>query len=135
MKLVTQEGPMGCGVACAASLAGLSYKDMRKFFYKGSVKDKTAGFYNRDFVEALAKVGIKAKGYSIKRWGDKRIKTGTIVFSKRSKMYPVGHFLLKTERGWMNPWREGSTIKDAKAGWQKRFPGEKSWVIETSRLE
>jgi hypothetical protein len=134
MKLVTQEGSMGCGVACSASLTGLSYKEMRKLFSKGSIKDKTTGFYNKDFVEALGKIGIKAKGYNVKKWGDKRIKPGTIVFSKRSKLYPFGHFLLKTKKGWMNPWKTGTTIKEAKAGWQKRFPGEKSWIIETERI-
>ena len=134
MKLVTQEGPMGCGVACVASLLGLSYKEARKLFDDGSVKDRTTGFYNKDFVKALAKVNIRAKGCSIKKWGNKRIKPGTIVFSRRSKLYPVGHFLLKTEGGWMNPWKTGATIKEAKAGWEKRFPGKKDWVIGTFKV-
>jgi hypothetical protein len=131
MKLVTQEAPMGCGIACAASLCGLSYKQARKLFTNGSVKDRTIGFYNKDFVEALAKIGILAKGYSAKQWKGKRIKPGTIVFSKRSKLYRVGHFLLKTKKGWMDPWKAGATIKEARAGWRKIFPGEKDWFIET----
>ena len=49
MKLVTQEGSMGCGIACAASLAGLSYKEMQKLFTQGNVKDKTTGFYHKGF--------------------------------------------------------------------------------------
>lgn len=131
MKLVTQEGSMGCGIACAASLAGLSYKEMQKLFTQGNVKDKTTGFYHKDFEEALEKVGFKIKGYSAKRWGMKHIKPGTIVFVRRGKVYPYGHFLLKTSKGWMNPWKRGENIKEAKAGWQKRLPDKKDWIIET----
>jgi len=69
MKLITQEGSMGCGIACAASLAGLSYKQMKKLFTQGNMKEKTTGFYHKDFEEALDKVGISIKGSSAKRWG------------------------------------------------------------------
>ena len=61
----------------------------------------------------------------------KHIKPGTIVFVRRGKVYPYGHFLLKTSKGWMNPWKRGENIKEAKAGWQKRLPDKKDWIIET----
>ncbi len=130
MKLVTQEGPMGCGVACAASLVGITYKEMLKHFEGGRTKDKTTGFYTKDFALALEKFGYKVKGYSAKRWGDRRIKAGTIVFVRRGKIYRAGHFLLKTNKGWMDPWKIGKTIKEAKAGWRKRIPDKKNWIIE-----
>ena len=132
MKLITQESPMGCAIACCASLADLTYKCMRGFFEDGEMKDQTSGFYNTDIVDALAKVGIRAKGYSIKRWGNKRIKNGTIIFIKRSKKYPAGHFLLKTKNGWMNPWINHPNIKPAKSDFQKRLPGKIDWIIETT---
>ena|SRR3989338_6297977 len=132
MKPITQEAPMGCGIACCASLAGLSYKQMRKYFDNGDIKDKTSGFYNKDIVDALEKVGIRAKGYSVKKWGNKKVKVGTIVFVRRSKKYPEGHFLLKTKNGWMNPWINYSSINSAKAGFQKTLPDKIDWVIETT---
>jgi len=135
MKLITQEAPMGCGIACAASLVGVSYRDMRKLFLNGNIKDKTIGFYNSDFVEALSKKRITVTGCSAKNFGNRRIKPGTIVFSQRSKYYPVGHFLLKTPKSWMDPWKTGATISEAKAGWRKRFPGKKEWIIETSKMK
>ena len=133
MKPITQEAPMGCAIACCASLADLTYKQMRRYFDEGETKEQTSGFYNKDIVNALSKIGIQAKGHSIKNWGDKKIKVGTIVFIKRSKNYPEGHFLLKTKKGWMNPWANCPNINPAKADFQKTLPGKIDWVIETRR--
>jgi hypothetical protein len=131
MKAIAQEAPMGCGVACAASLAGLSYKEMRKLFKDGEIKDKTTGFYNKDFVKAFSKLNIQAEGCTAKKWGAKRIKSGTIVFVSRSKKFPEGHFLLKTEKGWMNPWINLNAEGRPVAGFQKRLPGKGEWIITT----
>mgnify|MGYP001560080035 CR=1 FL=1 len=130
MKSITQERPMGCGIACAASLAGFSYKQMRRHFENGEMKDYTSGFYNRDIINALAKIKIKAKAHSIKKWGRKTIKIGTIVFTERSKNYPAGHYLLKTKNGWMNPWINFPNINSAKTGFQKTLSDKIMWVIE-----
>jgi len=131
MKLITQEAPMGCAIACSASLADLSYKQIKRYFDNGDTKEQTSGFYNRDIVSALGKIGIQAKAFSIKRWGNKKIKIGTIVFIEHSKKYPAGHYLLKTKSGWMNPWVNYPNINPAKAGFQKELPGKIGWVIET----
>lgn len=131
MKPITQEAPMGCAIACSASLAGLTYRQMRRYFDNGELKERTSGFFNKDIVSALDKAGIKAKGYSIKKWGNRKIGNGTIVFIKRSKKYPEGHFLLKTKTGWMNPWINYPNINPAKAGFQKTLPKKIDWVIET----
>ncbi len=133
MKAVHQEAPMGCGIACVASLANLSYKEMRRFFKNGIVKDKTSGFYNKDIVDALSKVNIEAKGCTAKTWGKKIIKPGTIVFVTRSKKFPEGHFLLKTKRGWMNPWINLPNTKPV-ARFQNRLPGKAEWVITTKKV-
>jgi hypothetical protein len=130
MKPITQEAPMGCAIACCASLAGLTYEKMLSYFDNGEIKDHTSGFYNKDIVKALSRVGINAKGCSIKKWGDRKIDDGTIVFIKRSKVYPEGHFLLKTKKGWMNPWINHPNINPAKAGFQTELPGKIDWVIE-----
>lgn len=132
MKLITQKAPMGCAIACSASLVDFSYEKMSRYFDNSKIKEQTSGFYNRDIIATLSKIGVRAKAYSIKRWGNKKINIGTIIFVKRSKEYPVGHYLLKTERGWMNPWINFPNITPAKAGFQKSLPGKINWVIETS---
>lgn len=129
MKLITQEAPMGCAIACTASLANLSYKQMRRYFDNGEIKEQTSGFYNRDIVIALNKINIKAKAFSKKRWGNKNMGFRTIVFIERSKKHPAGHYLLKTKNGWMNPWINFPNINPAKAGFQRKLPAKVRWVI------
>jgi ABC-type bacteriocin/lantibiotic exporter with double-glycine peptidase domain len=130
MKLITQEAPLGCAIACAASLANVSYQQMGKYFDNRKIKEKTVGFHNRDIVVALSKMGIKTKVISSNKCNNRKIKIGTIVFTKRSKKYPVGHYLLKTPKGWMNSWINYPNIKPAKAGFQRTLPNKIRWVIE-----
>jgi ABC-type bacteriocin/lantibiotic exporter with double-glycine peptidase domain len=130
MKLITQESPMGCAIACTASLANLSYKQMRKLFNGGRIKESTQGFYNRDIIYALSKIKVSAKTYSAKTLGNKKIGLGSIVFIERSKKYPAGHYLLKTKNGWMNPWINYPNINPAKSGFQKTLPGRVVWIIK-----
>ena len=134
MKPIAQEALMGCAIACVASLAGISYKKMRGYFYNGKTKERISGFYNRDIISSLSKIGVSAKAYSIKRWGNKRIRVGTIVFIERLEKHPAGHYLLKTKRGWMNPWINYPDINPAKAGFQKRLPSRARWVIDIVKL-
>lgn len=129
MKAITQEASMGCAIACSGSLAGLSYKQMRQYFDNGKSKEYSLGFYNCDIVEALEKFGIKTQAYSIKKWGKKKIKNGTIVFVGPSEEYLAGHYLLKTKQGWMNPWINYPNIKPAKAGFQKSLTSKPRWLI------
>ncbi|MFH1694410.1 MAG: hypothetical protein ABH880_01465 [Patescibacteria group bacterium] len=131
MKAVTQESPMGCAIACCASRAGSSYRKMRALFEGGDIKDWTTGFYTKDIKKALNKVGIPVEGCGAKDWGNKRIPVGSIVFIERSKKYPAGHFLLKTENGWMDPWINFPHMKPAKSGFRKKLPGKVYWVIDT----
>ncbi len=130
MKPILQEASMGCAIACCASLTNLTYKQMRAHFDNGDVKEKNSGFYNRDIINALNRVGVRARGYNVNRWGNKKIKIGAIVFIECSEKYPEGHYLLKTENGWMNPWINYPYINPAKAGFQKRLPGKAKWIIE-----
>lgn len=129
MKIITQEAPMGCAIACAASLVGLSYKKMRLLFSNGETRDYSTGFYNRDIVQALDKAKLTVKTYSIRQWGNKKIPPGTIVFIGPSPKYLAGHYLLKTKQGWMNPWINSPNINPAKGGFQKKIPGKIRWLI------
>jgi len=54
---------------------------------------------------------------------------GAIVFVERSKKYPAGHYLIKTKKGWMNPWINFPNISSAKSGFQKVLPGKAQWII------
>ena len=119
---------MGCGIACTASLLGLNYKKTSNLFNKKYAS--TRGYYLKDIISALKKKGINYRGSKVNSKNKKYIDiTGSVVFIKRSKKYPAGHYLLKTEKGWMNPWINYPKINPAKAGFMKNLPGKAQWIL------
>ena len=123
---VVQEQPMGCAVACVASLLGTSYTKALGLF-----ADKTAavsrGYYCAEICRALSQHG---RDYAWRKAAPSdRARAGDIVFVSPSRRYPAGHFLLKTSRGWMNPWVNFPRITPAKAGFERGLPGRAAWVI------
>ena len=126
MKIVTQEQGMGCAVACVASLLEISYKKALQLF-KNKKGASTRGYYCPEICSALKKAGKNYKWQKVTK--SNRIRTGTIVFIKRSNIYPEGHFLLKTPKGWMNPWINYPNINPAKGGINKKLPGKAEYVI------
>ena len=128
-KAVTQNHGLGCGVACVASVLGLNYKQALKLFKKPK-NAWTVGFYCKDIVTAL-KTGNKK--YSFKKLTSKndpilKIK-GTIIFSTYSKSYPYGHYLVRTQFGWMNPWINYPEIAPAKSGFVRKLPAKATYAI------
>ncbi len=128
MKLVAQEDSMGCGVACVASVLEISYKDSMKLF--DEKRSSTKGYYLKDLLQALNKKGVIYKSGKVTDKTRKYVnKVGSIVFVKRSKKFPVGHYLLKTSKGWMNPWINSVKITHAKADFQQKLPGTAQWIV------
>lgn len=54
---------------------------------------------------------------------------GTIVFTRFSKAYPRGHYLVRTETGWMNPWVNFPVIAPARAALVPELPAEPIYAI------
>jgi hypothetical protein len=55
-----------------------------------------------------------------------------IVFIKRSKKYPFGHYLVRYQNLWMDPWinfPKEKDVKKAKAGFRKRLPGKAIYAL------
>ncbi len=128
MKAIVQDTPWGCAVACVASRLGISYKKALCLFRPEL--EATKGYYCRDVCRALAKRGKKYCYCRCKPRMQKELnKLGTIVFIAKSKKYPEGHYLLKTRNGWMNPWINLPKITPARAGFQKKLPGNAAWLI------
>ncbi len=123
---VAQEDPMGCGIACVASLCGISYQKAKKLFDKPQ-NAVSIGYFCRDIVRALGKTG--------KRYSFRRIKRKThypensIVFIAYSKRYPAGHFLARAENSWMDPWIDFPSIKNVRAGFRNRLPGKAEYLV------
>jgi len=128
MKAVAQKHPMGCGIACVAYIAGVSYKTILKLFPQEYAY--TRGYYCRELVKALAKFNFV---YTYKKVTPKTRKylkkKNTIVFIAPSKRYPAGHYLVSTKKSWMNPWINYPSMNPAKAGFVNKLPGKPRWVL------
>jgi hypothetical protein len=128
-KVVTQEHASGCAVACVAFVLEIPYSKAIKLFKKPS-RALSSGFTCKDIVQALAK---KSKVYAYASLNSKNQlllnEAGVIVFIRRSKFYPIGHFLVRSNRTWMNPWANYPKIAPAQGALQSRLPGQAIYVI------
>jgi len=56
----------------------------------------------------------------------------TIIYIKKSKKYPAGHFLVWYRNKWMDPWinfRVGAKVAKAKSGFRKDLPGKPIYAL------
>lgn len=129
MKLVKQEDRFGCAVACVAFVMNIKYKNARKLFKNGEKRAKNSGFYCREIIVILRNAGLNYRYKYIKPEIRRQIyKLNTIAFIKRSKKYCYGHYLVKRENKWMDPWIN-LPDKNIKAGFRKRLPGKAIYAI------
>lgn len=94
---------------------------------------KYRGYYCKDLINVLSKLGLTYSYKYIKQQLKGKIyKEGVIVFIKRSKKYPVGHYLTRFGRQWMDPWINfinDSNIANASSGFRKRLPRKPIYAL------
>ena len=129
MKLIKQENPFGCAVACVASVLGIDYQEVLNLFSGGRNKAKTTGFYCKEIVEVLENEGLRYEYKYIKPKVRKKIyQHRVIIFLRRSKKYPEGHYLCRIGKRWMDPWFNFPAEK-REAGFRKRLPEKPIYLI------
>lgn len=130
-SFITQEHLMGCGIACVAFVCGVSYAVARRRYFRGLGDADRRGYLCRHIVTALSAAGRRYNYRYLKQ--RMRYPPGTTVFIRRSKRYPVGHYLVKTERGWMDPWLNfdsaACAIRKARSGFRRRLPGKAIYAL------
>ncbi len=57
------------------------------------------------------------------------LQEGTIVFVHPNAIYTSGHYLLKLEDGWMNPWANFPNMIPVKYAIEETLPGDVSYLI------
>jgi hypothetical protein len=132
---VAQEHPLGCAVACVAALAELSYEEAHHQFEETELA-WTRGYYCSEVTAALRKLGYD---YSYKVYDPLLHKrflkhAGTIVFVGACKAYPSGHYLVRSENGWMNSWSNFPKMGAIDANFQEALPARVAYVIYPRRL-
>jgi hypothetical protein len=135
-KLVIQKDNFGCSIACVAQILDINYQQAKKLF-PNNHKAGTAGFICREIILALKKANLNYYYHYIKpKYRNKIYKNKNLVFLKRSKKYPSGHYLARLNNQWFDPWinfNEDQNIKNAKAGLRKRLPEKPIYLISLFR--
>lgn len=121
---------MGCAVACVAARLGLSYSSALKLFAHPEYA-WTRGFYCGEIVDALGRAGLNYaySKFDLHRDRKNLVRSGTIAFVDPCEVHALGHFYLRTHRGWMNPWANFPKIKDVQARYQLRLPSKVGYVV------
>ena len=130
-KSITQKFEYGCGIACFAFVTDLSYAKAENCL---GIKQATSNrFWVKDLTVALNLYGKPYISKYVKPHIKKLIyQEGTIVLIKRSNHYPVGHYLVRHNNSWMDPWINlliDRDIKKAKSGFRYRLPGIAMYAI------
>ena len=135
MKAITQEHEFGCGIASIAFVLGITYKDTSKLF--SIKKADLKGFYCKDLIKVLKYSGLDYTYRYLKpRFRRKIYRNGSIVFIKRSRDYPHGHYLVRGKGCWMDSWinfKEDINMNNAISGFRKRLPGKPIYILERLR--
>ncbi len=128
---ITQEFDFGCGIACFAFVMEVSYKKATEML--GKDQSLSNRFWVKDLVYALNTSG---KSYNLKHIKPRSIninyREGTIVLIRRSSIYSSGHYLVRYQKMWMDPWinfAANKNIISAKSGYRKRLPGKPMYAI------
>ena len=130
-KSITQEFDYGCAIACFAFANNLTYKEAVD--YLGERQAKSERFYVKDLCMALNGYGNTYSRKYVKPHLRRKIyREGTIVLIRRSKHYLAGHYLIRHNGVWMDPWINlpyDKAIKNAKSGFRKRLPGKPMYAL------
>lgn len=128
---ITQEFEYGCGIACFAFALRISYRQAEQLL--GTAQATNMRFWVKDLTRELNQAGLQYRSMHIKHKNKHRVyRAGTIVLIRRSSRYPAGHYLIRHDKSWMDPWinlPDGSGITNAKSGFRKRLPGTAMYAI------
>jgi hypothetical protein len=131
MKAITQKHDFGCGIASVAFVSQVPYEQVVN--YLGIEQAKTSGFTCKELVKALEHFGLSYDYKYIKpRLRNSIYSNGVIVFIKRSKRYPYGHYITYYNGQWADSWinlPKDNNLSNAMSGFRKRLPGKPIYMI------
>lgn len=128
MRAIRQEHFSGCAISCVAVILKTNYNNAVKNFEDGNQKAKFQGFSCAEIIKALGKKDHKYCLKYIKRRKNHNYPNNTIVYIQKNSKYPAGHYLCKTEKGWMDSWINFPRL-NAKAGFRKKLPGKPVYAV------
>lgn len=131
MKIsITQESPYGCGIACFAFVANITYRQAVVFL--GPEQARSDRFVVKHFREELNRYGLNYISKHVKPEQMIELKDGTIVLLRRSKQFPFGHYLAYYEGRWMDPYinlGDDQNFQHPDSGFREILPGQMMYVL------
>ncbi len=137
-KLQHQKDINGCGIACISNLLGKPYDWIKKDF-EDRFYTIERGVKIFDVVSYLETHKLKYKSKFFNQNKKSKVDVGEAdAFSKipgsitliaKNKTYPIGHYLLRTKDGWVDPWYNFPSIDNVRAGMRKELPGNPWYVM------
>lgn len=127
---ITQEMPNGCGIACFAFVTGLTYKQAESFL--GEAQAKSNRFIVKHFREELNRFGLNYVVKHIRPHQGVDPVENMIVLLRRSKQFPVGHYLAYHAGKWMDPrinLEHDRMFQDPQSGFRDVLPGEVMYAL------
>lgn len=127
---VTQEMPNGCGIACFAFVTKRSYQQTAEFL--GEEQANSNHFLVKHFRDELNRYGLSYTSKHIRPNQTVEPVEGMIVLLRRSKQFPVGHYLAYHAGKWMDPrinLENDRTFLDPKSGYRDTLPGEVMYAL------
>lgn len=130
MNAVAQEHALGCAVACVAARNGTSYQEALRLFADPAAA-WLRGYWCAEVIAALERCGRSYQCLSFDRgehlaW---LAVPGTIAFIDRCEAYPLGHYLVRGNEGWMNPWINFPWMLRVRAGFEAELPGVPGYLL------
>lgn len=129
-KSITQEMLYGCGIACFAFVCDITYEEVEEFL--GPDQAKSDRFIVKHFREELNRFGIKYVSRHVEPDQAVEPKEGMIVLLRRSKQFPVGHYLAYHQGKWMDPYinlKDNHLFQNPKSGFREALPGQAMYVL------
>lgn len=130
MKAIKQEDGLGCAVACVAFVLSIPYSEALTLFADGKRRVKEeANFYCPELVKILHNAGHNYSWKKLSKNNLELIKRDySIIFIKKSKNHPYGHFLARYNEKWMDPWIN-LPERNIDAGFRNKLPGEPTYIV------
>lgn len=130
-RSIVQKREYGCGVACFAFAANMSYRGAEEHLGPRIVSSHE--FRGVLMNRLLNELGLKyRKQYAGSGWRPKKYRDGTIAYIYSDPIYPHGHYFIRHKGAWMDPWinvRHDRRIRYAQSGYRKRLPGKPMFFL------
>lgn len=129
-RSITQEMPYGCGIACFAFVCSITYKQAAEFL--GAEQAKSDRFIVKHLREELNRYNLNYVSKHIKPDQMVGPKEGMIVLLRRSRQFPVGHYLAYYKGKWMDPYinlEDDQNFQNPKSGFREALPGQVMYTL------